>query len=154
MASAGVAFEIHDQDFKDLINRVGHSIKDMTPVMEAFAEYMVVQTDDRFKNEEAPDGSGWEKLATITLASKARRKKMDKILQQDGYLRLVHPASDKDSAGVYSDRVYSAIHNYGGQAGPNRSVTIPKREFLGFNEDDIKEFQETGKDWIIMGERP
>lgn len=154
MASAGVAFEIDDRDFKELIARVGEAINDMGEIMEGFADYMVLQTKDRFEREETPDGSGWEPLSPITLALKSKKTNLNKILQQNGHLILVHPESDNTSSGIYSDRVYSAIHQYGGQAGPNRSVTIPKREYLGFNDDDIKEFQKTVKDWIIMGARP
>jgi phage gpG-like protein len=38
-------------------------------------------------------------------------------------------------------------------AGPGRRVKIPKREFLGFSDADIKEFQETIKDWIVLGRK-
>ncbi|MBU2430349.1 MAG: phage virion morphogenesis protein, partial [Proteobacteria bacterium] len=129
-------------------------ISNMNPVMKAFSEYMVMQTDDRFKKEQAPDGSRWQALSPMTVKRKADQGKMDKILQQDGYLRLVHPHADKDSAGIYSDRIYAAIHNRGGKAGRNRSVTIPKREFLGFSKADLQEFVETCKDFIVMGNRP
>jgi phage virion morphogenesis protein len=154
MAGDGVLFKWDDKDLQAMIARSIGNIKDMTPVMKSFSEYMVTQTDKRFMDEKAPDGSPWQKLSSITLARKARLNKIDKILQQDGYLRLVHPHADKDSAGVYSDRIYTAIHNRGGMAGPGRKVKIPKREFLGFNDEDFKEFEETCKDFIILGRRP
>jgi len=154
MAGDGVLFIWDDKDVQAMIARSIGNINDRTPVMKSFAEYMVKQTDDRFKNETAPDGSAWQQLSPVTLARKARLGKIDKILQQDGYLRLVHPAADKDSAGIYSDRIYGAIHNRGGKAGPGHKVTIPKREFLGFNDADFKEFEETYKDFIILGRRP
>ena len=154
MAGDGVQYVWEDKDLQRLVSSTIGRIQDMTPLMKAFSEYMVTQTDDRFEQQKAPDGSGWESLSPVTVARKAKQNKIDKILQQDGYLRLVHPHSDKDSAGVYSDRVYGAIHNRGGKAGKNNSVTIPKRKFLGFSEADILEFTETCKDFIIMGRRP
>lgn len=151
MAGDGVAYAWDDDELQAMIRRHIGRVENLTPVMKAFSEYMVVRTDDRFKAEEAPDGSGWEPLAPVTVARKKRQHKIDKILQQDGYLRMVHPHADRTSAGVYSNRVYAAIHNRGGMAGPNRSVPIPKREFLGFNADDVREFQETVADFIILG---
>ncbi len=153
MAGAGVEFTYTDKDLQDLIKGAAGRINDMSPVMKSFAEYMVNRTDERFEKEQAPDGSPWAPLSDVTKARKAKLNKIDKILQQDGYLRLVHPDSDKKSASVYSDKEYAAIHNYGGKAGRNHSVTIQKREFLGFNDEDIQEFIETAKDFIILGMR-
>jgi len=151
MSGDGTIFRWDDRDVQAMIARDIGRIQDMTPVMKSFAEYMVTQTDDRFKAEKAPDGSAWKALSPVTVASKARQNKIDKILQQDGYLRLVHPDASKDSAGIYSDRIYGAIHNRGGMAGPGRKVKIPKREFLGFSDADVKEFMATCTDFIIMG---
>ncbi|OGV64131.1 MAG: phage virion morphogenesis protein [Lentisphaerae bacterium RIFOXYA12_FULL_48_11] len=154
MAGDGVLYTWDDKDLQDMIAKGIGRINDMTPVMKNFADYMVLQTDTRFRDEEAPDGSGWQELKPATSARKEKMKgAINKILQQGGYLRLVHPHHDKDSAGVFSDRVYAAIHNRGGFAGPGRKVKIHKREFLGFNDADIQEFVETCKDWIIMGRR-
>lgn len=151
MAGDGIAYRWDDEELQELIKSSIGRVEDMTPVMKSFSEYMVTRTDDRFKAEEAPDGSGWQALAPVTVARKERLHKIDKILQQDGYLRLVHPIADKQSAGVYSNRVYAAIHNRGGMAGHGLSVKIPKREFLGFNDDDFREFRDTVTDYILLG---
>ena len=153
MAGDGTAYQWDDREVQAMVARAVSSIQDMSPVMKSFSEYMVTRTDDRFRNEKAPDGSPWQRLSPITVKRKAEQNKIDKILQQDGFLRLVHPAADRDSAGVYSDRIYAAIHNRGGMAGRGRKVKIPKREFLGFNDEDIQEFQETVKDWIVLGRK-
>jgi phage virion morphogenesis protein len=157
MAGDGVLYTWDDKDLQDMIARDIARIKDMTPVMKNFAKYMVLQTDNRFEREEAPDGSGWQELKPVTLERKAKiPDAIDKILRQAGHLILVHPEADKDSAGVFSNPVandYAAIHNRGGMAGRGHKVKIPKREFLGFNDADIQEFVETCKDWIIMGRR-
>ena len=154
MAGDGVLFEWDDKDVQAMIAGNIGRIKDMTPVMKSFSEYMVTTTDKRFEDETGPDGKKWQKLAPVTRARKAERGKIDKILQQDGYLRLVHPSADKNSAGIYSDRIYAAIHNRGGMAGPGRRVKIPRREVLGFSDEDIKEFKETCRDFIILGRKP
>lgn len=151
MAGDGVAYRWDDEDLQALVRKSIGRVDNMTPVMKSFADYMVTRTDDRFKDEEDPDGSDWTELAPVTKARKAKKNKIDKILQQDGYLRLVHPHADQDSSGVYSNLVYAAIHNRGGMAGPGKTVEIPKREFIGFNQADVREFQETVADYIIFG---
>lgn len=137
-----------------MIAKSVRNASDMSPVMKGYSEYLVTQTDDRFRSETGPDGKKWQALSPVTKAAKAKAGKIDKILQQDGYLRLVHPESDRQSAGVYSNRVYAAIHNRGGKAGRGRKVTIPKREFLGINDADMQEFEATVVDWIVLGRRP
>lgn len=148
-----VLFDLHDQDLQSLLKKTISRITDMTPVMKSFGEYMQGATDKRFRDEKAPDGSGWKALSSVTKARKAKLGKIDKILQQDGYLRLVHYKAGKAEMSLESDRKYARIHQYGGKAGRGRKVTIPKREFLGFSDDDIKEFQETCKDFIILGRK-
>lgn len=150
MAGAGANFTLETDELKELIKETGAAIKDMSPVTKAFGEYMVRQTDQRFRDEESPAGVPWAKLSPVTEGRKQKKNKIDKILQQDGYLRLVHPETGRDHASVESDKVYAAIHNYGGEAGKNHSVYIKKREFLGFSDQDIQEFMETAKDYILM----
>ena len=148
-----VLFDLHDQNLQKMIASTVGRINDLTPVMKAFGEYMQGATDKRFKEEKAPDGSGWKALADVTKARKAKLNKIDKILQQDGYLRLVHYKAKKSDVSIESDRKYARIHQLGGKAGRGRKVTIPKREFLGFSDEDIKEFEETCKDFIILGRK-
>jgi phage virion morphogenesis protein len=153
MAGDGVAYQWDDREFQRMLKETIGRVTDFTPAMKSFSEYMVTRTSERFDREQAPDGSGWQSLKPATVAAKQAAGKIDKILQRNGFLRLVHPRANKDSAGVYSSRVYAAIHNRGGMAGRGRRTRIPKREFLGFNDQDIKEFHETVKDWIVMGRR-
>ena len=153
MAGDGVAYQWDDRAFQQMLKETIGRVKNFKPVMEPFSDYMVTRTEDRFDKEQAPDGSAWQTLKLATRMEKQASGKIDKILQRNGLLRLVKPKATRDSAGVYSNKVYAAIHNRGGMAGRNRSARIPKREFLGFNDADIKEFQATVKDWIIMGRR-
>ena len=43
---------------------------------------------------------------------------------------------DNDTALVGTNMVYAAIHNFGGQAGRGKKVTIPQREFMKLTGDD------------------
>lgn len=67
----------------------------------------------------------------------AQRLARLKILQVLGHLRgSIHRVAGRDQVEVGSNLVYARIHQYGGQAGRGRKVTIPPRPFLGVDADD------------------
>mgnify|MGYP001039274742 CR=1 FL=1 len=151
MAGARVLYQFDDRELREMIQQTGDRIKNVLPAMKAFGEYMVMATQDRFAAEKAPDGSGWKALSPRTENWKEEHGKIDKILQQDGYLRLIHYTPDNAGLTLSSNRKYAAIHQYGGMAGRGRKVEIPKREFLGFSDADKAEFMETVKDYLMLG---
>ncbi|MDD0824368.1 phage virion morphogenesis protein [Mannheimia sp. AT1] len=91
----------------------------------------------RFKAEQEPDGKHWQPLADSTLALKRKRGKSTKILRQDGYL------ADKTAYNVLNDgiefgsaEIYARLHQFGGNAGRGKKVTIPERPWLGAGNKD------------------
>ena len=94
--------------------------------------YLVTATLDRFDREQGPDGKPWQKsvraMATGGLT-----------LTDTGGLRgsITHNvAGDGRSVDVGSNLVYAAIHQFGGKAGRNKSVTLPARPYLGIDGRD------------------
>ncbi|SDA18145.1 phage virion morphogenesis (putative tail completion) protein [Pseudomonas sp. NFPP10] len=92
----------------ELLERMGDL---RTPLLD-IAEYLHQSTDDRFRQQVAPDGSPWAPLAPSTIA----RKGSNKILRQDGNLQdtLRHSVSGNELA-FGTDRPYGAIHQFGGK---------------------------------------
>ena len=95
-------------------------------------------TDARFDSETAPDGRPWAPLNAEYAAWKRAFHGTDKILKLRGYLRdtLRYQATDA-SVAIGSNRIYSAIHQFGGQAGRGHKATIPARPYLGVSDDDV-----------------
>lgn len=183
MAGAQVLFKLDDHELRDLIARTGDRIKDLKPVMKNFGKYMELTTKDRFRDETSPYGKKWAALDPDYEAWKKQQPSaIDKILQMDGYLILVHAEPDKSGLTLESNRPYAAIHQKGGTISKTvtvrehlrkidqafgkpikkRSVlvkahsmqmntTIKARPFLGFSNEDIAEFQETLKGWLLLG---
>jgi phage virion morphogenesis protein len=110
--------------------------------MADIGEYMLRQTDNRFRNEEAPDGTPWAPLATATLERKARRGKIRKILQEEGNLRttLSYRASAQEVE-LGSIQPYSTYHQFG----TSRMVARP---FLGVSDEDREEIEAIVADWV------
>ena len=60
-----------------------------------------------------------------------------RILQDEGQLATsVNTQYDNDSAVISSNLDYAAIHQLGGKAGRNKTIDIPARQYLHFNNSD------------------
>ena len=55
---------------------------------------------------------------------------------------------DNDTTLVGTNIIYAAIHNFGGQAGRNRKVRIPQREFLTLTDDDKQALMDDVQDYF------
>jgi len=111
---AGVTLEVTvDQNqigkaLYELTERMG----DLTTPLNDIAEYLHQSTDNRFRQQVAPDGSPWAPLAPSTLA----RKKSGRILREAGTLQdtLRHSVSNNELS-FGTNRPYGAIHQFGGK---------------------------------------
>ena len=155
MAGMDVLFELDDAELQGMVKRVSGAVGDMTAPMKAFGQYMITETDKRFTREEDPQGKKWKPLSqAYKLAKEQSKGGIDKILQRGKFLLTsIKPDPGKTGISIGSNMVYAAIHQLGGMAGPGRKVKIPQREYLGFNDDDVEEFKETVKDWIVLGKK-
>ena len=83
----------------------------------------------------------WQELAESTIK---KRKKVGhwpgQILQVEGRLATsITTQYDNESAIIGSNLDYAAIHQLGGQAGKNKSVSISARPYLLLTDDDLEE---------------
>ena len=92
-------------------------------VFTAIGEELLLSTDDRFKNQTDPEGRPWASLNAEYAAWKRKFHGHDRILKLRGYLRdtLRYQATDA-SVAIGSNRIYSAIHQFGGQAEATRPL--------------------------------
>lgn len=107
-------------------------------VFNAIGEELLLSTDARFDSQTDPDGRPWEPLNAKYAEWKRAFHGHDRILKLRGYLRdtLRYQATDA-SVAIGSNRIYSAIHQFGGQAGREHKATIPARPYLGVSDDDV-----------------
>lgn len=122
-----VPFEIKvdDRPVASALDALQRVLVDLTPAMRDIAEALRTETEENFLREGRP---GWKDLAPSTVKA---RGSAHPILQRSGQLAAsVDLVYDRTSASVGSNKVYAAIHQFGGQAGRGRRVTIPARPFL------------------------
>ena len=130
---------------------------DLTPAMEDIGELLIETTKERFKTSTAPDGSPWEKNSFATLmthlqgrkgvfskrdggltkkGAKLAANKKPLIGESKSLSEQFHYQASRTSVEVGSSVHYAPIHQFGGQAGRDKKVTIPARPFLGLSESD------------------
>jgi phage virion morphogenesis protein len=101
--------------------------------LDEIGQYFVSEVLQRFVRSEDHDGHAWERLKYRT----------GKPLIDTGILRgsITHTVQE-NHVEVGTNVLYAAIHNYGGRAGRNNNVTIPKREYMGISHVNEKEIIE------------
>lgn len=116
------------------------------PLLKSIAYYGESSTRERFSTETDPAGNKWKQ---------SLRAKRDggKTLDQDGYLANINSTADDQKAEWGSNRIYAAIHQFGGTIKPKsakalhfqipglgwvmrKQVTLPARPYLGISNDD------------------
>jgi len=132
---AGVNYSIQISGQEQVIDAFNHLIKranDLEPVFSDIGEYLIESTQQRFVDEETPDGEPWTPLKEKTIKYKARK---DKILTESGSLAdTLNYQLNGNELLFGSNLEYAATHQFG-----RENANIPAREFLGLSNDDEKE---------------
>jgi phage virion morphogenesis protein len=154
---SNILVEVDDAALKAVLQRL--SKLDQGP-LNAFlfdiGEGIVSRTKQRFVTSTSPSGTPWLPLAQSTYNALANRLSKSN-LAKDGRLnskgaskiankkiligesrdlsRQFHVQSGNNSVLVFNSMIYAAIHQFGGQAGRNRKVTIPARPFFPITSD-------------------
>lgn len=96
-------------------------------LLSEIGEYVVTETLLNFDGEHEPDGTPW-------IPSKRDGKTLtDRGHLRDSITQIV--AGSGDSVAIGSNMEYAAIHQFGGEAGRNRSVEIDARPYLGITPE-------------------
>lgn len=119
------------------------------PAMQIIGETVTTSVQKNFLAGGRP--TGWQQLSPVTLA----KKKGGSILIGKGWagglLGSIHAEPANDQVLIGTDKVYGAIHQFGGQAGRGHQVTIPARPYLMVQDTDWTEIKEQLADYILMG---
>ena len=135
-----IEIKIDDKEVISLLKKLSKKVNDMTPVMQIIAGIMHDAVEENFEKEGRPK---WPSLAPATIKQRAKKGHWPgKILQQSGQLAAsISRRATSNSAIVGTNKVYAAIHQFGGKAGRGHKATIPARPFLKLDNkalDDIK----------------
>ena len=151
-----ISIKIDDSQLKAGLERLERSVLDLRPAMRSIAQALAYETEQNFQAEGRPR---WTPLARPTIEGRvgglAKGRKGGylkdgrisktvanqaaggfRILQHSGLLASsIVTDHDSTSAVVGTNVEYAGIHQFGGQAGRGRKVTIPARPFLPMDKD-------------------
>lgn len=133
------------RELKVIADRFGKTL----PAMQIIGQRVVKSVVENFMAGGRP--KGWQPLAPATLA----RKKGGSILVGKGFggglLGSIHAEPENRAVVVGTDKVYAAVHQFGGQAGRGLQTTIPQREFLLLQDGDYQEIKDDLANFILRG---
>lgn len=112
------------------IDKLSDATNDLTPVWDDMGAYFGSETKQRFQYEQAWDGTPWEQSERAK-GTNVKQNKTGKTLTDHGHLNESFTwNADKNGFEFGTNTVYAAIHQKGGEAGRNKSVTLPARPML------------------------
>lgn len=122
-------------------------------------EMLVSNTQQRFEDQQAPNGSSWEPSMRAKEMGGVTLTKTSELKNSIGYV------ASSTGVSVGSNKVYAAIHQLGGEIKGKRGklkfklpngqfvqvdkVTMPKREFLGISDEDKEEAAHLIKEYML-----
>lgn len=137
-------------DFSPLaeaFRRLAAAGRNLTPAMEAIGNAIVYSTQRRFELGQGPDGKIWPPSIRVLAAGKGQT-----LVQSHRLEDSITPEASARNVRVGTNVIYAAIHQFGGRIVAKgkalafkigrklilkKSVTIPAREFLGIDREDL-----------------
>lgn len=159
MSGAGLSVTLDAVQCERRLQKAIRNLSDMTPLFDEIGSMLVASTDRRFEDQAGPDGKRWPALSAATLLIRAQggiggKKQVYSqsgklteraqrifnaaiILEVSGALRksITHKP-ERNLVTVGTNRVYAALHQFGGKAGRGKKVQIEARPYLGLSQDD------------------
>lgn len=151
---APIYVKINDEKILEMIDNIGKKAKNPKKIMRLISRIMLVHTDENFETQGKNADEVWEDWSEpYKIWRQKNNYKGDKKLILENEMREgISRKVTNDSAMVYSDKIYSAIHNFGGPI-KRRGKTVgdmPKRTFMKWTEDLKQEIlDEVGAELLV-----
>jgi len=148
MAGSFISVDVRGQkQISQALNRLLKQGSDLKPALTVIGEHLLESTQERMKQEQAPDGTTWDPLSINTILNKDLTGQSDSILR--GYGTLADTLNYQIGANqmmLGTPLEYGASHQFG-----RDEANIPARPFLGFSENDESEILDILRDHLIDG---
>jgi phage virion morphogenesis protein len=147
----GTAFiEISGNALKEL-NALADLGEDATEILDDIGAFLDLDVTERFRNEQAPDGSKWQQSEAARTGKGRDPEKPGLTLTNTRDLAgsVTHNAENNTLEHGMGEVAYAAIHHFGGEAGRNKSVKLPARPLIGIEASQSDAILEMVTDWLI-----
>ena len=132
-----IEIKIDDKEIQQYLKKLAEKTENLRPLMKNIAGIMMDSVEENFEKEGRPEK--WTPLAKPTIRQRTKKGYYPgRILQMRGELAAsITSKSDENSAIVGTNKVYAAIHQFGGKAGRDKKAEIPARPYLKLGEKDF-----------------
>lgn len=145
MAGATISLTVQDDRVRRALTGLASQSRDLQEPFEEIGASLLTSTQQRFEDEEDPEGDSWPELAPRTQRRivNGRPRGGAHILRVSTsaglYGSLTYLATATDLR-LGSNKEYAAIHQLGGTEDmPPGPAAVPARPFLGISRDDEQE---------------
>ena len=149
MAGSTITITSNADTVADELQVIARRCGNLLPAMQIIGETAKTSVVKNFEAGGRP--AGWQALSPVTLA----RKKGGSILIAKGFggglMGSIHAEPENNAVMIGTNKIYAAIHQFGGQAGRGHKVTIPARPFLLIQDEDWPEMKDQLADYILIG---
>jgi len=149
MGGVAVSIKVDDREVRKLLGgllkRMGNSAPAMK-ILGAIARTSIVRN---FEKGGRP--TKWQALSPETLKTKKGTAILRGQGMAGGLMGSVNYKPFSDKVVISANKIYAAIHHFGGKAGRGRKVTIPARPFMMVQDEDWVEMKAALGDYIIRG---
>lgn len=143
MSAVSIEITAQDVEVERYLKKLSRNGLPILPLIKNVGEEVRDQTVARFSSQKGPDGQAWIPSQRAKEDGPKGKTLVDKRNLKDIHMQIVGV-----DALVGTDQPYGAIHQFGGEAGRNKSVTLPARPFLGINEQNTRDINSEVADYM------
>lgn len=159
-----IEVEIDDTNARQLLNELKTRLGDLGPVLEAVGQIIQSGTQQRFVDQQGPDGQAWAPLSAVTLDRRRKAGRGAQILRDTG--RLMNSISYRvsgESVSVFTNVIYAGTQQFGAKKGaygrtrrgaPIPWGNVPARPFLGYSVEDNEAVIEVLQGYLQANQPP
>ncbi|AZZ98255.1 phage virion morphogenesis protein [Pseudoalteromonas sp. R3] len=119
-------------------------------MLDDIGAFLDMDVTERFLDELAPDGTRWQQ-SEAARTGQGRDPEVPGLTLTDKR-NLAGSITHNVDKGVLEHGLgedYAAIHQFGGKAGRNHSVTLPARPIIGIEQYQAGEVLDIVSDWLV-----
>jgi phage virion morphogenesis protein len=149
---SGVTIKIDTSDLQKLLSGLLKRMDNLSGPMAILGETILTSIQENFESGGRP--TRWEPLAPSTIVERERKGKWPgRILVRTGVsgglLGSISYEAFPRKAVVSANKIYAAIHHFGGKAGRGGKTDIPARPYMMIQDEDMDEMQAALKNYIL-----
>ena len=149
MGGVVVSIKIDDREVRKLLAGILKRMGNPAPAMKIIGAIARTSIVRNFEKGGRP--TKWQPLSPETL----KTKKGSAILREQGMagglMGSINYKAFPKKVVMSANKIYAAIHHFGGKAGRGHKVTIPARPYMMVQDEDWVEMKAALGDFIIQG---